>query len=83
MNLSTKGNGLLARVLRVVKTYMSAQDRMSRGNYDTAHEAYLKSQNRDLYRNDEAMTLVVDTETAKPDALDELIEKIQNKDTDS
>ena len=48
--------------MRMLRTYMMAQERMSRGNYDTAYETYLKSQSPDLYKSEEAMTIVVDTD---------------------
>ena len=60
MHISTEGNGLFARLMRMLRTYMMAQERMSRGNYDTVYETYLKSQSPDLYKNEEAMTRYVD-----------------------
>lgn len=62
MRISTEGNGIFARLMRMLRTYMMAQERMSRGNYDTAYETYLKSQSPDLYKNEEAMTIVVDND---------------------
>lgn len=62
MHISTEGNGLFARLMRMLRTYMMAQERMSRGNYDTAYETYLKSVSPDLYKNEEAMTRYVDYE---------------------
>lgn len=44
MRISTEGNGIFARFMRMLRTYMMAQERMGRGNYDTAYETYLKSQ---------------------------------------
>lgn len=62
MRISTEGNGIFARLMRMLRTYMMAQERMSRGNYDTAYETYLKSQSPDPYKNEEAMTIVVDND---------------------